>query len=414
MKLRNLIVGAATLLIGATSFAQDECLKQYVIATDAMRVQNYEKAGTAFIKGEQICDDYDKDKYSYMISCFEQNYANATTAEAQAAHLDTLIGAYERAQVKHGATADWSLRQGYYNLITTPANRVAGDKALKTGVDISKEKTDQAYIDAYYGNLYALWLEETDPEKKAAYKKRMIEEYFVMIDYINTAKMSPQTLESINSKLDYAITKCEEVLPDINMYMQSLPEEKDARLATVKNYMTLIERKNCTDSKEYESLVQEIVKIDPTAEAQNALAKLYRAQKKYSQASDAFMKAIEMSDDADFKSDNLYAIAKMHYDRGSYKAAHNAGLKVTGKRKNDGLKIAGNSVVKTANECGARTVDRKANYYYAVELFERAGASSAAAKKGCPSASDLFNQNIKVGDKTTLECWGKTVTFKVY
>lgn len=405
MKLKKLLLGTA-LLLGTVSFAQDDCLKQYVIATDAMRAQDYAKAGTAFIRGENICDDYNKDKYAYMISTFEQNFANATDPKVKAAYLDTLIGAYERAQAKHGASADWSLRQGYYNLITNPARRVAGDEALKIGVDLSQEKTDQAYIDAYYGNLYALWLEETDPEKKAAYKKRMIEEYFRLTDYINTAKMGPQVLESINAKLDYAITKCEEVLPDINLYMQSLPEEKDARLATVKNYMTLIERKECTDSKEYAMLVDEIIKIDPTAEAQVAKAKLLRAQKKYSEAEDAFLKANSMSDDADFKSDNLYAIAKMYYDRGSYKAAHNAGLRVTGKNSNDGLIIAGNSVGKMANECGARTVDRKANWYYAVELYERAGASSAAAsaKKNCPTSSDLFNQNIKAGDTTTLEC----------
>src|SRR5690606_6039724 len=128
-------------------------------------------------------------------------------------------------------------------------------------------------------------------------------------------------------------------------------------------FMTLLENKECTKSKEYAMLVDTIIAIDPSVDAVLAKAKLQLSQGSTSAAITTFREALAMVDDADSKSDIELSIANAYYRSGSYRSAHNSGIAVTGKNSARGYEIAARSVNAMMNDCGVSTFDRKANNY---------------------------------------------------
>ena len=268
----------------------------------------------------------------------------------------------------------------------------------------------------YYANIYNLWVQETDEKKKSEYKKRIITEYFTLSEYINKGGMSTETIDFLAIYLDKAVTDCESVLPEINNFMGSLPTDIEAKKVAVNNFMNLLEKKKCTSSKEYAMLVDTIIAIDPSVGAVLAKAKLLIAQNKTSEAIKTYEEALGMTTDAEEKSNIEYAIAESYFRTRNYRAAHNAGIKVSGSNSARGYEIAAKSVNALMNECGASTFDRKANNYYAVELAEKSGNSAliSAYKKQCPTSSDIFNETMEVGDEVKLDCWGKTYKIVLY
>src|SRR5690554_7042435 len=100
--------------------------------------------------------------------------------------------------------------------------------------------------------------------------------------------------------------------------------------------MTLLENKDCTKSKEYAMLVDTIIAIDPSVDAVLAKAKLQISQGSTSAAIATFRKALSMATDAEGKSDIELQIANAYFRSGSYQAAHNAGIAVSGKNSEIG------------------------------------------------------------------------------
>jgi tetratricopeptide (TPR) repeat protein len=418
MKFGKLILGTL-LFIGSTALVaqEDECTRYKAIAGNAYKVKDYTKVTTAYIKALENCESLEMVFYNPFIYSVKKAMKDAPDAETEAKYLDTLIYVYEEAQKTHGMQKDWQASLGYYYLKQgKPGYMKKADEAYQIGIHHEGKGVNVGFLQQYYANLFNLWTQEEDEEKKAEYKKRLITEYFKLSEYVSKGEMDPETIDFLSIYMEKAITDCESLLPEINTFMKDLPSEKEAKKGMVKNFMSLIEKQECTDSKEYSMLVDTIIAIDPSVDAVLAKAKLLLAQNKTSEAINTFEKALGMSKDADQKSDIELEIAMAYFRAGSYKAAHNAGIRVSGKNSGKGYEIAAKSVHALMNDCGVSTFDRKANNYYAVELAQKSGNSSLVNKykQECPTNNDLFNEDKEAGEKVTLSCWDKTFTIELY
>jgi hypothetical protein len=419
MNFAKLILGTF-LFIGSTALVaqEDECTRYKAIAGNAYKVKDYQKVTMAYIKALDNCESLDMAFYNPFIYAVKKSMKDAPDAETEEKYLDTLIYVYGEAQKTHGIQKDWQAYLGYYYLKQgEPGYMQKADEAYQIGIHFEGKDVNVGFLKQYYANIYNLWVQETDEAKKAEYKKRLISEYFKLSEYVSKGEMDPETIDFLSIYMEKAITDCESLLPEINTFMKDLPSEKEAKNGMVKNFMALIEKQECTDSKEYAMLVDTIIAIDPSSiDAVIKQATLRLAQGKTSEAINSFEKALGMSEDADQKSEIELEIAMAYYRAGSHKAAHDAGVRVTGKNSGKGYEIAAKSVNSLMNSCGVSTFDRKANNYYAVELAQKSGNSSLveAYKKQCPTSSDLFNEDKEVGEKVTLECWGKTYTIELY
>lgn len=417
MKISKLFFASMFVLSFGAMAQDDECTRYKAIAGNAYQAKNYEKVTMAYNRAQLECGTLEMKFYNPYIYSVKKAMRNASSNEDKAAYLDTLIGVYEKAQETHGLQKAWQSYLGYSYLTQgKPGFMQKADEAYRIGIHHDGVKVNEGMLKQYYSNLYNLWVQETDEAKKEEYKIRIIEEFFKLSEYVNEAGMSSETVDFLSIYLDKAVTDCNSVLPSINSFMNNLPQEIESKKATVNNFMELLEKKKCTSSPEYAMLVDTIIAIDPSVGAVIAKAKLLIAQNKTSEAIKTFESAIEMTTDADEKSDIELTIAETYFRNRNYRAAHSAGTKVSGKNSKAGYEIAAKSVNAMMNDCGASTFDRKANNYYAVELAEKSGNSVLinSYKKQCPTPSDAFNETKEEGDPVTLECWGKTYKIVFY
>ena len=417
MKIGKYILVSLLFVSSIATGQDDECRRFKAIAGDAYTLKNYEKVTMAYNKAMEECETLELKFYIPFIYSIKQAKKNAETKEDQAKYLDTLIHVYERAQETHGIQKDWQSYIGYSYLSQgKPGYMEKADQAYRIGIHHDGSNSNKGMLKQYYANLYNLWVQTNDEKKKDEYKKRMINEYFQLSDYLTTDGEDTESLDFISMYLDKVVTECSIILPSIRNFLTELPQEVENKKNMVTNFMELLEKKKCTDSDEYAMLVDTIIAIDPSVGAKLAKAKLQLARGNNSAAINIFKAAIDMSDDEDEKSDIELEIARVHFNNRSYKAAHSAGLSVSGKNSKEGYSVAAKSVNAMMNDCGGSTFERKANNYYAVELAEKAGDFKLASiyKNQCPNQNDLFNESIKEGDEVKLECWGKTYQIKLY
>jgi hypothetical protein len=227
------------------------------------------------------------------------------------------------------------------------------------------------------------------------------------------------------------LKSCEDILPEISVYLKKLPSNKDQKLITVNNLINILEDKDCTSSDEYVILIDTLLKIDRSYKSLLVKAKLLSFKGNTADAMNLFKEARGMAKNDDEKKIIESEITKVQeriaaqeynkvlnlFNGGSYKSAYNAAMGISGKYKGEALKIAGQCVGQLANSCGSSTFERKCNYYHAVNLLQQ--AQSAGANVGgiigsyraqCPTADEKFDAGNP--SSQSLSCWGVTVSVK--
>ncbi len=420
MKLGNFILGTL-LLIGASSFAQDdaerECKRMRFLAGEELKIKNYKGAVSYYIKGETICGGYDAANYNRLIGSLRNAINNSTGKEEKTAYIDTLVSTYDRSEAAGFYDQKNDLLRASYILQASKPDRVKADKLFRRGIDKQGTSTNEAYVSYFYYNTYALWSESSDADKPAL-KKKLISEYFELSSLISKAGMSVKTQETITGYFNYVVKNCDDILPELKGYMENLPEDVEVKKAAVMNFITLLEKKECTDAPEYGELINVYVEIDPASlDAQLMKSKYLVAKKKYGEAIRTLNTAKGLTEESDKKEEIKYMIASAQYSSGSYTSAYNTAMSVSGEYKGKALAIAGMSVGKNANNCGASTFDRKCNYIYAVQLLEQArsngestGGTIASFRQQFPTDSEIFENGSP--SSVALSCYGVSVSPK--
>lgn len=414
MKLKRIFL-AFTLLIGFGAFAQEsdeerECLRMRFLAGEELKINNFAGAATYYLKGEKICGGYDKANYDRLIGTLRNTITEEKDEAKSKAYTDTLMAVYDRAEKAGFVGIETSLLRAQYELTTTKPNHKVADEFFVKGMKNAGLKLDEAYVGMYYYNLL-LMVNSADAKDKPALKKRYITEYFELSKLVSDAKMSLTTQETLNTYLSYVVKTCDDILPELKGFMGTLPQEKEAKKVTVKNFLSLLEAKSCEGSKEYEMLIDTMIAIDPGFETMILKARLLVGKKRYNEAMSAYREAKPYAPDGAASEDIEYEILKMQFSQGSYKTAYNTAMGISGKNRNEALKMAGQCVAQLANSCGSSTVERKFNYYYASELYERAGVSGKYSGS-FPTSDDIFNNNFTKGQSVNLSCWGVNVTIR--
>jgi hypothetical protein len=420
MTIRNLTLG----LILTTSFfgfsqeeteQERECKRARFLAGEALKVKNYHEATAFYIKGEKICGGYEKDNYDRLVGALQYTINEETDAAKKSLYIDTLLSYYDKTEKLGFLDKGSSLTRGLYELQASVQNNVKIDKLLKQGIEEAGLTINEAYVQYYYQNIYIMYANSTVAAEKTLYKKRIISEYFSLSRLVSDAKMSAKTQENLRQFFNNVINNCADLLPELKGFMSSLPQDVEMKKAAVNNFISLLEEMKCTESKEYEILIDTLISVDKSIGTVIAKGKLLKAKKRYTDAIATFNDAKGMSTDNVQKEELEYEVLVIQYENlNSYKAAYNTAMGISGNKKSDALKIAASCVMKLANSCGSSTFDRKCNYYYAEDLANRAGASGLAsqARGNAPSSSEIFDAGKTKGDSISLSCWGVSVTLK--
>ena len=401
----------ANLCFGQDSIQNRECKRMLLFVGQELKMQNYANASMYYLKGEKLCGDYGAKEYNSMSQTIRNTIITETDNVRKKLFTDTLLAVYDRMEENGFYQETESSKRATYIMMSSKPDYKKADEVYLRAFE-NNNKFNDAELTYYYYNLYTLF-SITSADEKSEYKKRMISDYFRLSKKIEREQFAMTTQESLTTYFNNLVRTCEDILPELNGFMSSLPKDKEAKKKTVNNFLNLLKDKGCTESDEYEMLIDTIISIDNSIDAVLAKSQLLRVKKRFKESISVYRQAIEMTQIDSLKNEILMSILEIQYsDLNSFKTAYNTALGIKGSNRSKALLIAANCVAKTANSCGSSTFERKCNYYYAAQLAEKAGNPGIASKyrSNAPSADDIFSNNSPA--TVTLTCWGISVDVK--
>ena len=393
--------------------AQEERKSIEIDTSVTLKLMHFKTEFTYLLKGEAICGTYTKNNYNYIIRSGQDILKLEKDSKLKSRYIDTLFFIYKKMDLLKVGDKNIVLKLADYALLKSEIERTVSDAYYTRAFKDTSLKFTSENLTNFYSNLYLLYSSEVDVAAKNVYKKRLISDYFMLSRLISVKKLSSKTQESISNIFNGTIKNCEDLLPDLKVFISELPKDIDLKIKTTTNFISLLKEKSCTDSKEYEMLVDTLIKFDKTTATIIAKAELLIVKKRYSEAISSLNSAKAMTKDAVQLEDIDFQILEVQFHNlNNYQTAYRLALGISGSNKNKALQIAAKWVANSANSCGSSTFDRKCNYYYAAELAERAGDSGAASRyrANAPSSEEKFNNNNP--STVSLSCWGVTVNVR--
>lgn len=401
-----------TLFFGQEMDNNKECQRMLLFVSQELKMKNYAMASMYYLKGETICgEEYGAKEYDAMSKTLRNTIITEKDNVRKKLYTDTLLGVYDRMDAKgYYNEVESSKRATFIMMSSNPDYKKADEIYLRAFEN--NNKFNDAELTYYYYNLYTLF-SITSGDDQTAFKKRLISDYFLLSKKIESENFASSTQQSLTGYFNSLVRSCDDILPELNGFMSSLPQDKEAKKKAVNNFLKLLKEKGCTESNEYEMLIDTIISIDNTIDAVLAKAQLLKVKKRFKESISVYQTAVQMTELDSIKNEIMMDVLDIQYSNlNAYRTAYNTALTIKGSNRSKALLVAANCVAKTANSCGSSTFERKCNYYYAAQLANQAGKPGIASKfkANAPTADEIFSNNSPATLK--LSCWNVTVDVK--
>jgi len=401
-----------TLFFGQEMDNNKECQRMLLFVSQELKMKNYAMASMYYLKGETICgEEYGAKEYDAMSKTLRNTIITEKDNVRKKLYTDTLLGVYDRMDAKGYYNEVESSKRATFIMMSSKPDYKKADEIYLRAFE-NNNKFNDAELTYYYYNLYTLF-SITSGDEQTAFKKRLISDYFLLSKKIESEKFASSTQQSLTGYFNSLVRSCDDILPELNGFMSSLPQDKEAKKKAVNNFLKLLKEKGCTESNEYEMLIDTIISIDNTIDAVLAKAQLLKVKKRFKESISVYQTAVQMTELDSIKNEIMMDVLDIQYSNlNAYRTAYNTALTIKGMNRSKALLVAANCVAKTANSCGSSTFERKCNYYYAAQLANQAGESGIASKfqANAPTADEIFSNNSPATLK--LSCWNVTVDVK--
>lgn len=401
-----------TLFFGQEMDNNKECQRMLLFVSQELKMKNYAMASMYYLKGETICgEEYGAKEYDAMSKTLRNTIITEKDNVRKKLYTDTLLGVYDRMDAKGYYNEVESSKRATFIMMSSKPDYQKADEIYLRAFE-NNNKFNDAELTYYYYNLYTLF-SITSGDEQTAFKKRLISDYFLLSKKIESEKFASSTQQSLTGYFNSLVRSCDDILPELNGFMSSLPQDKEAKKKAVNNFLKLLKEKGCTESNEYEMLIDTIISIDNTIDAVLAKAQLLKVKKRFKESISVYQTAVQMTELDSIKNEIMMDVLDIQYSNlNAYRTAYNTALTIKGMNRSKALLVAANCVAKTANSCGSSTFERKCNYYYAAQLANQAGEPGIASKfkANAPTADEIFSNNSPATLK--LSCWNVTVDVK--
>lgn len=432
MNMKNLIL-IVILTITSFGFAQEkseECKKNRSLAPVYAQQKMWRDAANFFLKAYAECGleglekkDWNNAKIIY------KNLIKAEKDETIKVGLkDSLIWVFEKGDT-YGADPKW---KGDFavELIKMKSDQTEKiDSLCASSVHMLKENCSTSHIKYYYTHLVRKYNTAQGEEKE---KERMfaIDEYLILSDYVDKATKKYKA-DGNEKKAGYYIktqafldqyfvklaNDCAILTDVLGKKINSLPSDKVAKIEKVKGYLSILDKRKCTETDLYGQFADTLIVLAPSAEAYYTQGNFFAKKKNNKKAKEYYSKAIELEGDGENKGKYTYALASAQYATGSYKAAFRTAKSVQGESRGKAMIICANAIAKTSNGCGDTSFERKSNYWLANDYIKKAIAlgekvSSSTYLSSAPSDEEVFDAGKSKGQSVSLKCWSESSTIR--
>jgi hypothetical protein len=428
----TLLIGSSVMAQDSTNVAADDCQKFRSLYYQYLTSKAYQDAANFWNDAIAACgvagldgDFYTNGRYIYGKLLREEGI----TPELEAALEDTVIWIFE-SRLEIDQDPEWIADYASQLVTNKSTDHAKIDTLFAQSITVLKDKAKSKHYKQYFKHLILNKFNSASAEDKEDARTVVIEEYIVLSEYIGLAiknaeaaadenEVKRQTsAQSFLDKYFLQIAKDCDVLVDVfDKKFETLPVDLEKRKEKVNAYLALMDQKKCQSSEVYGKFVDELIRLEPTAEAYFFGGNYALGNDNTSKAADYFEKAVEAEGDGENKDKYLLNLASVKYKQGSYKSAFSTARSAgSGEYRGDALAICANSIAATANSCGESTFARKANFWLANDYINKAiaagakGQSSSKFLSNAPDANEAFSEGISSGSTVSLSCWGETTT----
>ena len=432
MKLGKLTLTGLILAFGLTTNAQDsncgeneaDFVKHKNNCLLRFKSKNYMEALPFFQKAWKACPVLDKQENFHKIGIkiykniiTEIHKAEEQDLESKRQKLDSLYMLYDGRIEHFGKKADLLYRYGADVIrFDNKDNYEKGFNLLSESLEMSKEKSSLNLISYYYTAAAMM--------KKAKKKDLdfMITEYFKLSDYLEAqvkAGGDKTKITGVQEKIDKRVliylTDCKTIEDLVVKQMAKIGETCEEKLPQIEKLLDILNKKKCTDSETYKSLVIAQYECGKTHKAAEGLAYMYAGEKNYKKAHEYIKEAISMATEVEATEDVLkykvfaLSTAQQVSSCSEIKKLANE-IKSTHPKK--AWSALASCLIKENQSCGTNKISQKSIYWLASDYMEKAGKGKDYYKSNYPTVNDLFSKGLSVGDSYTLPCTGDKVVIR--
>ena len=430
--------------------SNEECIQNLSIFAESAKVKNYEAAYEPWMKVREECPSINLAIYSYGERILKFKYQNST-GEEKSSYANDIIKLYDQwleyfptkknkkvvgdiISSKAQAMIDYKVgdKSLIYNTFdkafTTDPNSFTNTKGLynyfKIFYDLYKEGADQVTMEKLFDKY------EEVSEKFEFEAIKLAKNLDIILKKEESG--SPLTNREIRSKkvyevnsnaigimlknLDAIIAKeatCENLIP---LYNKNFDENKTDPL-WLKRAASRMDNKECSDDPLFVTLVEALHNLDPSADSAYYLGLLNDKRGNGAEALKFYEESIKLGTDPYKKAKILYKIALKFKNAGRKSSARNYANKALSFQPSLGrayLLIA-SLYASSANDCGNNQFEKRAVYWLAANVAQKAGRVDASIRKlanstrasylgRAPSKTDIFTEGNE-GASIKFNCW---------
>lgn len=447
-----------TLLTLPYSWAQnkEECLQNLSIFAESAKVKNYEAAYATWKAVRDSCPDLNVAIYSYGERILKDRIQKGADADKGAIAKD-LIRLYDQ-WVEYFPTRKGVSKKG--DIISKKAQamldyKTADLSAVYSTFDTAYQEDAKSFTNPkmlynYFNTLYKLYksgsagvsMEQLFEKYEEISEKFEVEQTNLAkrIDKILKKEAAGEAMSSrelrnkrafeINSKafgvfasnLDAIIAKeatCENLIP---LYERNFEANKGDAV-WLKRAASRMDSKDCSDAPLFVTLVEALHQLEPSADSAYYLGLLKDKSGDENGALQYYEESIALETDNYKKAKILFKIATKFKNKGRKSKARSYARKALSFQPSMGrayLLIA-NLYASSANDCGKTQFEKRAMYWLAAQMAEKAARVDASIKKlalktaesykgRAPSKTDIFTEGNE-GAVIKFNCWvGESVT----
>ena len=440
--------------LGLYAQETDKCGVTMSLEHDYVRAGRYDEALTYWNKLVKDCPKHSEAIYADGAKIYKAKLKKAQKAKDEVKskeYLNTLLGLYDKwlayfPDSKNAAKI-------YHDKGLIMLNNKIGSKEelydiFSKGYKLNKDKfTNPKAIYGYFDAAVALY-----KTKKLSFEDlinhydnltgsidKLSERYTVAMEQLQKkedagelTKKEEKKLRAIRKNLPiYSIVAnnmdkilgelgdCQHLVP---LYKRTFEENKN-NPAWLRKAASNLSKKDCSNDPIFEKLVVQLDKIEPSYSSSYFLGILKEKKGRINEAIKYYKKAISLSNKAYDKAKIYYKLARLAEKRGQKSQARTYAYKALEFKPSMGsayLLIA-RLYAGSANSCGTDEFSKRATYWLAASMADRAAkvdpASakrarkiSAAYRAKAPSKTDIFIKGM-AGKKIPMKCWiGGSVT----
>ena len=287
MKIRILfVVFTAVSVFGNSqelSLDTDKCMYFKMLGDKAFSNNDFSKAVDFYFKSEKNCNSLEKIYFDKLITSIKNTITNSKDIALKAKYIDSLELAYVKAESNGFYDQTNDLIRAAFILKSTKPDYKKVDELFVRAMTNKGITLSETQITLYFSNLYTLFL-DIHRDDKPALKRRIIKEYFELSQVLISEKMSDKTKTNLDMYFNMVIKDCQTILPDIEIYLNTLSKIEKEKQAELTNLKIILELNKCESSLFYEDIIDSLIAIEPSVDLYLASANCLSNRQEYSKA----------------------------------------------------------------------------------------------------------------------------------